>query len=156
MYDAIPEPNFLANKTTDPVDPEIAKFLPMLQEYLRSMPTAIVYLIEINFILVNDEPSNIASNSAKGDRGEEYVWDVFYHRPAITELAAVVNIATMCVTHHILFWQRTHSHFRSGLPPVGQYNSDPDSDSADDEDDEDSNSMQYDALRLVRCAIFDL
>ena len=35
MYDAIPEST--ANKTSEPVDPEMAKFLPMLQEYLRSI-----------------------------------------------------------------------------------------------------------------------
>lgn len=107
MYDAIPESNLLSNQATDPVDPEMAKFLPMLQEYLRSMPAfIIVHLMETNCIPVNDEPSNISSTSTKGDQGEEYVWDVFYHRPAITGLVAVANIATVCVTHDFESWRR--------------------------------------------------
>ncbi|KAF8477888.1 hypothetical protein JB92DRAFT_3149680 [Gautieria morchelliformis] len=110
MYDAIPESNSSVNKTTEAFDPEMAKFLPMLQEYLR----------------MNNELSNIAPPSAKVDEAEEYVWDVFYHRPATTKLVAVANIATV-----------------TGLPSVGQYDSDSGSDSAGDEDDEDSNTEDF-------------
>ncbi|KAF8579008.1 hypothetical protein K439DRAFT_427581 [Ramaria rubella] len=104
MFDAVPEP------TIEPIDPEMDKFLPMLQEYLR----------------MNNEPSNIASTSAKVKEDSEYVWDVFYHRPAITDWAASANVATV-----------------SGLPPIGQYDSESDSASGGDEDDEDSNTEDF-------------
>jgi hypothetical protein len=35
MYDAVPESNASASKGAEPLDPEMDKFLPMLEEYLR-------------------------------------------------------------------------------------------------------------------------
>jgi hypothetical protein len=108
---------------------------------------------------VNNEPSNVAATPAKVDKDVEYVWDVFFHRPAITGIVSVANIATMCVMLllHILVW-RCISYLRSGVPSVaGQYDSESDEDSAGDEDDEDSNSTHDDLpSSMCYCLTFAL
>lgn len=74
MYDAVP-----ADKMpTSPVfDSAMAKFLPMLQNYLR----------------MNDEPSQVLSAAPPA---EDYVWDVFYRRPCtLSEWNSVANIGTL-------------------------------------------------------------
>ncbi|KAF8516578.1 hypothetical protein BU17DRAFT_92694 [Hysterangium stoloniferum] len=105
VYDAVLE----GAPRDEPMDDEMAKFLPMLQEYLR----------------VNNEPSNISAGSAQS-HNDEYVWDVFYHRPVITDWAAAANVATV-----------------SGLPATRNDDTDSGSDSAQDEDDEDSNTEDF-------------
>lgn len=105
LYDAIPESKVSTKEPTSPVDHEMDKFLPMLQEYLRSMIISlcgVILTILNNMMLVNNEPSNIASTS---DKDGEYVWDVFYHRPAITGIVAVANVATMCVSYSFTSWR---------------------------------------------------
>jgi len=108
LYEAILEASSHAD---EPIDPEMEKFLPLLKEYLR----------------MNDEPANIANTSSSSENHDEYVWDVFYHRPAIADWAAAAsNIATI-----------------SGLPSVGDEGSDSDSDPTGDTDDEDSNTEDF-------------
>lgn len=114
LYDAIPESKVSTKEPTSPVDHEMDKFLPMLQEYLRSMIISLRSHIDNNKrVLVNNEPSNIASTS---DKDGEYVWDVFYHRPAITGIVAVANVATMCVSYSFASWRG--DAFRTILDPV--------------------------------------
>ncbi|KAG2034873.1 hypothetical protein BDR03DRAFT_1001347 [Suillus americanus] len=74
MYDAVPADK----KPTSPVfDSDMAKFLPMLQNYLR----------------MNDEPSEVLSAAPPV---EDYVWDVFYRRPCtLSEWNSVANIGTL-------------------------------------------------------------
>lgn len=63
MYEAIPE----ATRENTPAledDPDMANFLPMLQEYLK----------------VNDIDTSHPSKSRNAD-DSDYVWDVFYQRP---------------------------------------------------------------------------
>lgn len=106
--------------------------------------------------LVNDEPSNIASSSSRGHQNEEYVWDVFYHRPAITALASVSNIATMCVTHSSQNILHVSIYYRTGLPPGENYDSESESDSAGDEEDEDSNSTHNESIFLFCVLLFNV
>ncbi|KAF7799396.1 hypothetical protein EIP86_010629 [Pleurotus ostreatoroseus] len=122
MYDAVPSSDSLASSATPmAIDPEIEKFLPMLQDYLK----------------INEIDTSIAVPPAKKPetdepvktqgKDEDYVWDVFLSRPAhaqdINRLAA--NIGTV-----------------TGLPEDGIYASDSDSEE-DDEDDEDSNAEDW-------------
>ncbi|KAF8158231.1 hypothetical protein B0H34DRAFT_674684 [Crassisporium funariophilum] len=126
MYDAIP--------TTQPSvpekeDAEMDKFLPMLNDYLKinhdeaSTSTSAPVL---------KKPSNVGSSrtvppatTAEGD----YVWDVFYHRPAtLSEWNEAANVGTL-----------------TGLPPSfgAVYDSASDSEEEEDEADEDSNAEEY-------------
>ncbi|KAJ3523173.1 hypothetical protein NM688_g8770 [Phlebia brevispora] len=120
MYDAVPSSTPLASAPPMAVDPEIEKFLPMLQDYLKinSIDTAAAA-----------PPAKKAKNDEPAEEGKEddYVWDVFLSRPAnayeLTRLAN--NIGTV-----------------TGLPEDEMYASDSDSE-AEDEDDEDSNAEDW-------------
>lgn len=62
------------------MDPEVAKFLPMLQEYLKVSDT------------LPSLPSNNPADTASSN-DDDYVWDVFYSRPAAhKELFDQLNI----------------------------------------------------------------
>lgn len=99
------------------VDPEVAKFLPLLQDYLK----------------INGEGSpSITPSSSNADGSsnsdDDYVWDVFYSRPAsYRELYGDQRKAIGTVT---------------GLPEDDMYGSSDESD-LDDEDDEDSNAEDW-------------
>ncbi|GJJ09793.1 hypothetical protein Clacol_004017 [Clathrus columnatus] len=108
MYDAVLETRKRRNIDDEPVDPEIEKFIPMLTEYLR----------------LSDQPANIISETSNG--ANEYVWDVFYHRPVTNGWSMPANIATI-----------------SGVPNIGMDDSDSGSDSPGDDDDEDSNTEDF-------------
>ncbi|KIM78501.1 hypothetical protein PILCRDRAFT_824407 [Piloderma croceum F 1598] len=101
MYDAIlygdggiPAPTF---------DSDMDKFLPMLTDYLK-----------IHDISPPGSPS-AATSAAKSSvpipesksQGDDYVWDVFYHRPTtLSEWnAAIANIGTLCVYFFYFDWQ---------------------------------------------------
>ncbi|KAI0629842.1 hypothetical protein C8Q77DRAFT_1138916 [Trametes polyzona] len=117
MYDAVPS---TSSETVAPSDSdkEIEKFLPLLKEYLN----------------VNDiAPSSPSPAPANGDgMDEDYVYDVFYHRPTtLQELynpSAGSNIAKL-----------------TGLPPElsGLSGEDDSDDEYSDEDDEDSNAEDW-------------
>ncbi|KAI0917516.1 hypothetical protein AcW1_007304 [Taiwanofungus camphoratus] len=130
MYDAVPSSSTLASVTsassTTNTDAEVAKFLPLLKDYLR----------------LNDMASPSASPSASslpptvsvaigGDN--DYVWDMFYQRPTtfqelfMPSTSVSGNIAKL-----------------TGLPPEleGLYDTDSDSEYAG-EDDEDSNAEDW-------------
>jgi hypothetical protein len=117
MYDAVPA----ADKTPSapPVDPEIAKFLPMLDDYLKLH----------DFPLTTKETTFTAGELATStSKHDDYVWDVFYHRPAtLSEWNEAANVGTL-----------------SGLPPsiTGSYDSESESEE-EDEADEDSNAEEY-------------
>ncbi|KAJ3491135.1 hypothetical protein NLI96_g915 [Meripilus lineatus] len=117
MYDAIPSASSLASAATavpEEVDPEMEKFLPMLEEYLR--------VNEIN-LPVPDSPRSQESDE------DDYVWDVFYQRPTTFQLLYEENLTLGTVT---------------GLPPSTNDLFDSDSDSEFiDEDDEDSNAEDW-------------
>ncbi|KAF7977701.1 hypothetical protein HWV62_2962 [Athelia sp. TMB] len=121
MYDAIlaggekiPSPAF---------DSDMEKFMPMLTDYLK-----------IHDMTPPGSPSmkKIVSSSsalpAESKSDDDYVWDVFYHRPAnLSEWNAVANVGTL-----------------TGLPPSINDPNDSDSDSEpEDEADEDSNDEEY-------------
>ncbi|KAG6865505.1 hypothetical protein C0991_001935 [Blastosporella zonata] len=112
MFDAV-----LTSEKPAPVDPEIEKFLPMLNDYLK-----------LHDIL---EPTPAKGTPFSGDVNmqiDDYVWDVFYHRPAtLSEWNEAANVATL-----------------SGLPPsiTNDYDSASESEE-EDEADEDSNAEEY-------------
>ena len=134
MYDAIPASQ-QSLSTED--SSEINKFLPMLNDYLKSevanitsFGTAfnerIVHDIdvgsEMNPPAVKKPGQPILPESAlDGD----YVWDVFYHRPAtLSEWIEAANVGTLWVTSlslpqtclpHRLFQNWTSTFFRSCL-----------------------------------------
>jgi len=122
MYDAVPtteEPMAVDNLG------EMDKFLPMLKDYLK------IHSIDPNDSSTSASSSNYgsAAANASGSSGGDYVWDVFYHRPAsLSEWNDVANIGTV-----------------TGLPPSfgDGYDSTSDSDEELDEADEDSNAEEY-------------
>ncbi|KAI6101973.1 hypothetical protein EV401DRAFT_2025495 [Pisolithus croceorrhizus] len=113
MYDAIPADQEAAMQ---PLDSEMEKFLPMLQDYLSL-----------------SEVSPKAGSSSVGERGapakDDYVWDVFYRRLySLHELQSLAaNVGTL-----------------TGLPALsdGGFSS-PEESEEEDEADEDSNAEEY-------------
>ncbi|KAG1868991.1 hypothetical protein DFJ58DRAFT_653770 [Suillus subalutaceus] len=116
MYDAVPADK---KPTSSVFDSDMEKFLPMLQNYLRSLTCSCPCLP------VNDEPSQVLSAAPPA---EDYVWDVFYRRPCtLSEWNSVANIGML-----------------EGLPPSldDPYSSDSESEEEDNAD-EDSNAEEY-------------
>ncbi|KAI0345656.1 hypothetical protein BDW22DRAFT_1353226 [Trametopsis cervina] len=116
MYDAIPSSTSLANlaSPSTSADDEIDKFLPMLKDYLR----------------LNGADTSMGSSASSNSlpaTDDDYVWDVFYSRPA---------------TFRELYGSNTNIGTVTGLPDDDMYNSDSDSD-YEDEDDEDSNAEDW-------------
>ncbi|KAF7296485.1 Iwr1 domain-containing protein [Mycena chlorophos] len=113
MYDAV----LSADKPTTAaeLDDEMEKFLPMLSEYLS-----------VNDITLPTKTG--AESLSSSTSSDDYVWDVFYHRPVtLSEWNAAANVATI-----------------TGLPAslTDAYDSASDSE-AEDEADEDSNAEEY-------------
>ncbi|KAI9568329.1 hypothetical protein HD554DRAFT_758683 [Boletus coccyginus] len=111
MYDAVLEDQ---GHALPPMDPEMEKFLPMLQDYLTLQDT------------ISSGVTPIANSYTP--TGDDYVWDVFYRRPySLSEWNSfAVNYGTV-----------------TGLPPsVEDDLSDSESEEAD-EADEDSNAEEY-------------
>ncbi|KNZ73020.1 Putative transcription factor IWR1 [Termitomyces sp. J132] len=118
MFDAV--------LTTDklplsPMDSEMEKFLPMLNDYLK-----------LHDVALGPPPTEIKGVSPSNDVtmqiNDDYVWDVFYHRPAtLSEWNEAANVATL-----------------SGLPLsiTNSYESTSESEE-EDEADEDSNAEEY-------------
>jgi len=115
LYDAVLSADKAKNAQADE---EMEKFLPMLNEYLT-----------LNDIAISAPSSSVAENSAPSTSStDDYVWDVFYHRPAtLSEWNEAANVGTL-----------------TGLPPsiTDPYDSDEDSEE-EDEADEDSNAEEY-------------
>ncbi|KAI0768870.1 hypothetical protein BC629DRAFT_1595974 [Irpex lacteus] len=112
MYEAIPSSTSLANTASE--DAEMAKFLPMLNDYLR----------------LNGEDSSVSASSSgavDSTEDDDYVWDVFYSRPATFRefYASYSNVGTV-----------------TGLPDDDEAGSGSDSE-YDDELDEDSNAEDW-------------
>lgn len=78
----------------------------------------------------------------------DYVWDVFYHRPAtLSEWIEAANVGTLWVTYLPLPQTYSpHRLFRTGLPPSfgAVYDSASDSEEDEDGEDEDSNGKWID------------
>ncbi|KAJ7246398.1 hypothetical protein C8J57DRAFT_1360395 [Mycena rebaudengoi] len=115
LYDAV----LSADKPPVPeADEEMEKFLPMLNEYLR-----------LNDIASSTSASQVAQAPIPSSNSiDDYVWDVFYHRPAtLSEWNEAANVGTL-----------------TGLPPsiTDPYDSASDSEE-EDEADEDSNAEEY-------------
>jgi hypothetical protein len=101
-------------------DSEMDKFMPLLQDYLK-----IHDMTPPGSSTAEESPVSVTESKVEGD---DYVWDVFYHRPTkLSEWNAVANIGTL-----------------TGLPPstIGPYDSDSDTE-PEDEADEDSNEEEY-------------
>ncbi|KAF7365450.1 hypothetical protein MVEN_00418000 [Mycena venus] len=116
LYDAV----LSADKAKVENDEEMEKFMPMLNEYLK-----------INDIATSASTSSVPETPALSESSsstDDYVWDVFYHRPVtLTEWNEAANVGTL-----------------TGLPPsiTDPYDSASDSEE-EDEADEDSNAEEY-------------
>ncbi|KDR82625.1 hypothetical protein GALMADRAFT_238041 [Galerina marginata CBS 339.88] len=123
MYDAIPTSGEQPMEQDQPS--EMDKFLPMLSDYLKLHDSETSAGLQ-----VSDQFSGLTNTSNRLSSSEnDYVWDVFYHRPAtLSEWNEVANVGTV-----------------SGLPPSfgDGYDSASDSDEEVDEADEDSNAEEY-------------
>lgn len=97
-------------------DPEMEKFLPLLNDYLKNTLAASPRIMS-----GIDTPTDESSN--------DYVWDVFYHRPASLSEWNSVAARTGTIT---------------GMPGSLLNSDDSDTGSeAEDEADEDSNAEEY-------------
>jgi hypothetical protein len=111
MYDAV----LSAEKPKIPeVDSEMDKFIPMLKDYLkRTFLHVPVYDVAEQPCVVHDDifpdssPSNVPvhttaqlnSTPPPTPKANDYVWDVFYHRPAtLSEWNEAANVGTLYVT----------------------------------------------------------
>ncbi|KAI9447352.1 hypothetical protein BJY52DRAFT_1228295 [Lactarius psammicola] len=130
LYDAV-----LASDATSSLDPEMEKFLPLLQEYLT------IHDIKPSTLRPSDSTGSLTPSGSRSapiavaapapipPRGDpDFVWDVFYHRAGLTnEYDAAANVATL-----------------TGLPDslADPYASASESEE-EDEADEDSNAEEY-------------
>ncbi|KAL1673430.1 hypothetical protein EV122DRAFT_222624 [Schizophyllum commune] len=79
MYDAVPDDGS-GEKPASPMDSEIDKFIPLLDEYLK----------------MNDIHTKDQAADKKEDGADDYVWDVFYRRTANPgDVPAHTNWATV-------------------------------------------------------------
>jgi len=101
MYDAILSPT-----TNDPVfDSEMEKFLPMLNNYLKSVysktNSSVYFIVDTTSTSVHDIPLSTCSNNPpttpSTPSSDDYVWDVFYHHPMLSELTEAANVGTLYV-----------------------------------------------------------
>uniref|UniRef100_A0A0W0G092 Probable RNA polymerase II nuclear localization protein SLC7A6OS n=1 Tax=Moniliophthora roreri TaxID=221103 RepID=A0A0W0G092_MONRR len=106
MYDAV-----LSDQRDEPaeVDPAIEKIMPLLEAYLK----------------MENTPASTATDKSSDN---DYVWDIFYHRPGVRQ-----------------DWTQTNTVGTiTGLPPLGDADTDSGSeDEVVDEADEDSNAEEY-------------
>ncbi|KAF8440958.1 hypothetical protein L210DRAFT_3621282 [Boletus edulis BED1] len=116
MYDAVLEDK---GPSLPPMDPEMEKFLPMLQDYLTLQETT-------SASSVNPSSSSDSYASTRDD----YVWDVFYRRP-----------------YSLSEWNSIAANYGmvTGLPPSAEDEEFSDNSEAEEEDeaDEDSNAEEY-------------
>ncbi|PPQ67988.1 hypothetical protein CVT25_000468 [Psilocybe cyanescens] len=125
MYDAIPTDE---QPTVQDEPSEIDKFLPMLNDYLK------IHHLDPTAEASSTAPKSVSNlNETKAgsqsSSDDDYVWDVFYHRPVtLSEWNEVSNVGSV-----------------TGLPPSfgDGYDSTSDSDEELDEADEDSNAEEY-------------
>ncbi|KAF9220492.1 hypothetical protein BS17DRAFT_315514 [Gyrodon lividus] len=117
MYDAVLEPQ---DSSLPPMDSEMEKFLPMLQDYLTLHDTSSSGAVSTT---TNTSFTDVAA-------GDEYVWDVFYRRPYSSSEwnSFAANVGTV-----------------TGLPPSALDDdlSDESQSEEEDEADEDSNAEEY-------------
>ncbi|KAJ7505572.1 hypothetical protein B0H11DRAFT_1708405 [Mycena galericulata] len=117
LYDAVLSGD---KPSTVEADEEMEKFLPMLNDYLKLNDIDISASASTSSVAETVPPSTSST--------DDYVWDVFYHRPAtLTEWNEAANVGTL-----------------TGLPPsiTDPYDSTSDSE-PEDEADEDSNAEEY-------------
>jgi hypothetical protein len=131
LYDAV-----LTSDATSSVDPEMEKFLPLLQEYLT------IHDIKPSTLRTSDSVGSLTPSGSRSTApaalaapapippsdDPDFVWDVFYHRAGLTnEYDAAAKVATL-----------------TGLPDAlaDPYASGSESEE-EDEADEDSNAEEY-------------
>ncbi|KAI0073478.1 hypothetical protein K474DRAFT_1557174, partial [Panus rudis PR-1116 ss-1] len=122
IYDAVPQAQ--AQTRQAQVDPEVEKFLPLLQEYLKVTDQLPQFAEQTD----SNVSPNANGNGGQDTNNEDYVWDIFYSRPAsYKELFDSLNVGSV-----------------SGLPhsAMGYLDSDSDDD-MDEEEDEDSNAEDF-------------
>ncbi|KAG5648395.1 hypothetical protein DXG03_004969 [Asterophora parasitica] len=112
------------------VDAEMDKFLPMLNDYLKCTFSDLCpkTVITVHDFELNPAPAVSQTLGDSDSQPDDYVWDVFYHRPVtLSEWNAAANVGTL-----------------SGLPPsiTDPYDSESESEE-EDEADEDSNAEEY-------------
>ncbi|PPR07116.1 hypothetical protein CVT24_010952 [Panaeolus cyanescens] len=123
MFDAVPEKKQVPKES----DSEMDKFLPMLNEYLKIHDTDIGP--KNGSIKPGASPMIGTPNADEGASDDDYVYDVFYHRPqTLAGWNNAINVATV-----------------TGLPPSynDEYDTPSDSEEELDEADEDSNAEEY-------------
>lgn len=79
MYDAVLEDH---GPALPPMDPEMEKFLPMLQDYLTRthVPLSSSFFETLMVSCIVQESGGISNTNAYAT-SDDYVWDVFYRRP---------------------------------------------------------------------------
>ncbi|KAF8470987.1 hypothetical protein DFH94DRAFT_770526 [Russula ochroleuca] len=129
VYDAV-----LTSDAPSPVDPEMAKFLPLLEEYLtlHDMKPHLSRAAESTGSLTPSGSRSLAPIQIPIPApippidDPDYVWDVFYHRAGLPDYEAA-NVATL-----------------TGLPgPLADGYSPTSESEEEDEADEDSNAEEY-------------
>lgn len=82
--------------------------MPLLKDYLKSEDRYVLFqfLVGSSYLSKVHDMSPPGSSTAEGSpvlteakvESEDYVWDVFYHKPTkLSEWNAVANIGTLCV-----------------------------------------------------------
>ncbi|KAH0832230.1 hypothetical protein J3R83DRAFT_13201 [Lanmaoa asiatica] len=129
MYDAVLENQ---GPVLPSMDPEMEKFLPMLQDYLTLQETA--------------SPSVVSNTNPYASTSDDYVWDVFYRRPY--SLSEWNSFAAKFGTLYVDFADISTIQLifkRTGLPPSMDDGDLSDNSESEEEDeaDEDSNAEEY-------------
>ena len=87
VYDAVPSSASSLAGAAKPTDPEIEKFLPMLEDYLKSTQFSLhligIYVFISPYTAVNAIDTTIPTPKLDEPQTDDsdYVWDVFYSRP---------------------------------------------------------------------------
>jgi hypothetical protein len=93
LYDVVPAAQAAPPAATEQ-DAEIERFLPMLQEYLK------VSDIALSPKLLPAQAPTGGETRIGAEAEDDYVWDVYYYRPSLTQwnaLALGANVGSLCV-----------------------------------------------------------
>jgi len=129
VYDAV-----LTSDASSPVDPEMEKFLPLLEEYLT------LHDIKRHVSRVTESTGSLTPSGSRSlapvpitipvpiptSDDPDYVWDVFYHRAGLQDYYDAANVGTL-----------------TGLPGPLADGFASDESEEEDEADEDSNAEEY-------------
>jgi hypothetical protein len=146
LYDVVPAAQAAPPAATEQ-DAEIERFLPMLQEYLK------VSDIALSPKLLPAQAPTGGETRIGAEAEDDYVWDVYYYRPSLTQwnaLALGANVGSLCVP--TFTWDAAAGAdacgCRNGLPPsINDPNGSDSESEPEDEDDEDSNGARVGRVR---------